>query len=63
MYQAALQLNGSTRSHYNSPAKNLTTDYIEVVSTSGLPRSGKSQVNFSQGQGKVREFLKGQGKS
>ena len=33
MYQAALQLNGAARNHYNSPVKNQATDYIEVVST------------------------------
>ncbi|KAJ7371507.1 hypothetical protein OS493_024846 [Desmophyllum pertusum] len=38
MYQAALQLNGTTRNHYNSPGKNTATDYIEVVS--GPPKRG-----------------------
>ena len=33
MYQAALQLNGTSRNQYNSPGKSPTTDYIEVVST------------------------------
>lgn len=33
MYQAALQLNGTSRNQYSSPGKSPTTDYIEVVST------------------------------
>lgn len=37
MYQAALELNGTTRHHY-SPGRNTTTDYIEVVS--GPTRKG-----------------------
>lgn len=32
MYQAALQLNGTSRNQYSSPGKSPTTDYIEVVS-------------------------------
>jgi len=32
VYQAALQLNGTSRNQYNSPGKSPTTDYIEVVS-------------------------------
>lgn len=32
MYQAALQLNGTSRNHHNSPVKYSATDYIEVVS-------------------------------
>lgn len=32
MYQAALQLNGTTRNYYNSPGKHAGNDYIEVVS-------------------------------
>lgn len=43
MYQAALQLNGTSRNQYNSPGKSPTTDYIEVVSWSKEPNNG----NFS----------------
>lgn len=47
MYQAALQLNGTSRNHHNSPVKYSATDYIEVVSAI-IISTAISQKKFSE---------------
>ena len=47
MYQAALQLNGTSRNHHNSPVKYSATDYIEVVSAI-IISTAISERKFSQ---------------
>ncbi|XP_068693906.1 band 4.1-like protein 4 [Montipora capricornis] len=51
MYQAALQLNGTTRSYHNAQGKHTANDYIEVVS--GPSKRGEPPPYYSPSPGSM----------